>query len=144
MIAEVRKYVFLMMLLAAAWQDYRTQSITNRMLLGFGCVGSILCVFGGDSWCEVLTSCCVGVALLVLSYLSGGGIGEGDGWFFVVSGIFLTWKENLLLLLTGISLCFIWSLPMAVRSVIQRGKGRNCGIPFLPFLLPAGIWLVIG
>lgn len=34
-----------------------------------------------------------GIMLLLIGMLTRGLLGEGDGWFFIVSGFFLGWQE---------------------------------------------------
>ena len=135
--------IFIIMLILAAWQDLKTGSIELRFLILFGCVGLLLHWSTDVLWYERLASCGIGAILLILHGLTNGGIGEGDGWFFVVTGMYLDWEKNLLLFIAGLGLCFIWSLPLAVQAIIRKGNGRKRELPFLPFLLPAGIWIAM-
>ena len=87
-------------------------------------------------------ACGIGGILLFISRLIGGGIGEGDGWFFVVAGLFLSPGENGLLLLSGIFLSGIFSLLYVVAGALNGTWQRHRkSFPFLPFLLPAGLWI---
>ncbi|MBO5486305.1 MAG: prepilin peptidase, partial [Eubacterium sp.] len=140
---DLGKYVFLGILCFAALQDFLTRSIENNLLWSAGTVGIVLCILTGRNWASVLLSCSVGVLLLGISYLSDGGIGEGDGWFFMISGFYLDAMENLILLLSGLLLCSCFCLPLAVKSIRRHGEGRKNGVPFLPFLLPAGMWITV-
>lgn len=133
--------VFICMLILAAWQDLKTGSIDIRVLLFFGGIGLLFQWSADASWFERIASCGIGAALLALHRLTNGGIGEGDGWFFIVSGFYLDWERNLLLFLAGLGLCFLCSLPLAVQAIMKKENGRKRELPFLPFLLPAGIWI---
>lgn len=132
--------VFLMVLGIAAWEDLRTRSISVRFLGVSACIGGVFCLLEGRKPAEVFWSCCIGFVLLGLSRLTDGGIGEGDGWFFIVTGLFLDVSVNLILFLTGLGLCFVVSLPLAVKSTITR---RKTALPFIPFLVPAGMWIAL-
>lgn len=136
-------YVYLLWLSLASWEDYRTKQISRRLLFAGSVVGIGICAAERKSWADVLCSCSVGLILLILSYGTRGAIGEGDGLFFVVSGLFFTWRENIQLLMWGMMFCFIWSLPLAVKSAWNHGEGRKRTLPFLPFLLPAAIWMLM-
>ena len=53
---------------------------------------------------QMLLSGGIGLFLLILSKCTNGGIGEGDGWFFIVSGWYLDWQDNVQLFLSGLQL----------------------------------------
>ena len=135
--------VFITILLIAVYRDLRTRTLSRRFLVVSMVLGSLMGIWEHRNWLDWVLSCGIGVLLLGMAHVSGGGIGEGDGWFFVVTGMFLQWKENLWLFLSGLLFCFVWCLPLAVLTVVRNGKGRKREIPFLPFLLPGGIWLAV-
>ena len=137
----MKQMIFLCFLILAAYQDLKTKSIESRLFWLFGFLGAGICLIEKRSLSEVAVSCGIGVVLLLVSRWTQGGIGEGDGWFFVVSGLYLPKRANGALFLCGLSLCFLVSLPLAVMSVIRHGNGRKRSLPFLPFLLLPGIWL---
>ena len=137
----MKQMIFLCFLILAAYQDLRMKSIESRLFWLFGFTGIGICLLEKRSLSEVMVSCGIGGILLLVSRWTRGGIGEGDGWFFVVSGLYLPGRANGVLFLCGLSLCFLVSLPLAVMSVIRRGNGRKRRLPFLPFLLLPGIWL---
>ena len=137
----MEKWIFISMLVLAAWQDLKTGSIDVRFLVIFGCIGLLLHQSTELLWYERIASCGIGGILFLLRFMTGGGIGEGDGWFFVVTGLYISWEKNLLLFLMGLGLCSLFSLPLAVQAILEKGKGRKRELPFLPFVLPAGIWI---
>ena len=147
MLKNCSKIFFFMFLAIAAWQDYQTREMDGWLLSAAAIAGIVVCIIGcfthQRALCDIILSCGVGAGLLVLSRLTSGGIGEGDGWFFVISGLYLNTLENMWLFFSGIFICFLWSLPLAVKAMIEKGKGRNRQLPFLPFLLPLGVWLAI-
>ena len=81
--------------------------------------------------------------LLILGQITDGGIGEGDGWFFIVTGFFLEPAENFMLFLSGLIFCSVYSLAYMAASFIGGVGVRQKRLPFLPFLLPVGLWLVL-
>ena len=110
-----RMGVFLVFLLAAAWQDFGTKQISSEILWLSGTAAlvcqslSVLCLafikeagaeetvlwFFLNAWGPYLAGVLPGAALLALSWL-GCGIGAGDGFFFL-AGCFLD---------CGITCCF--------------------------------------
>lgn len=77
----------------------------------------------------------VGFALLVISKLTQGQIGEGDGITFLITGFSLGFGDNFLLLLEALLLSFAWSLVLMFMKKINL----KTSLPFLPFVLTAFI-----
>lgn len=134
--------VFLMILCSAAWQDLHTRSIGCRFLVISGYLGSIYSILAKRNMQDIVVSCGIGMVLLGICKLTRGGIGEGDGWFFVISGLFLDIGENLSLFFCGLLFCFLFSLPIMVMNVWKKREIGKHGLPFLLFLLPGGIWMI--
>ena len=137
----IKDCLFFMVLLLAAWQDSVWKSISMRFLLAAGMLGVGFSAVLNRNLLQVAASVAIGVLLLFLSKWTYGGIGEGDGWFFVVSGFYIDWQKNLCLFLSGLFLCFGLSLCVIVLRILRR-KRENITFPFLPFLLPAGILMM--
>ncbi len=86
----------------------------------------------------------IGIALLIISVLSKGEIGAGDGILFIVSGFVFGFYENGVLLF--VSLAFA-AIAGGVLIVVKR-VGRKYELPFAPFVF-AGygvicIWKMFG
>ena len=141
-VGAIKESLFLMILVLAAWQDCRWKSISMRFLLAEGIIGVRFSVALKRSLLQVVLSAGIGVLLLLLSKWTEGGIGEGDGWFFVVSGCYIDWQDNLCLFLSGLFLCFGLSLCFMVLRLLKR-KRNHVTVPFLPFLLPVGISMML-
>jgi leader peptidase (prepilin peptidase)/N-methyltransferase len=143
MLESINKILFGVFLLAAAWEDGREKAVSVWLFQAAGIAGAILAFLQGDIGVERLLSCMVGVGLLLLSRLTGEAIGMGDGWFFVVSGLFLRARLNLKLLFYGI---FVNGIICGGIYLWGRLRGRDVKkkpVPFLPFLVPVWIGLVI-
>lgn len=138
----MRMYLFFLILLAAVWQDVRSRSLSVGFLIGAAAAGIVGTAVSGGNLFLQLQSALPGAVLLFLCRLTDGAIGEGDGWFFVISGMFLKLQENILLLLSGTAFCGLWSLWLISLAFLSGKSIRNARLPFLPFLLPAGIGLV--
>ena len=94
---------------------------------------------------EIVLAMIPGITLLLIGLLTRGLLGEGDGWFFIVSGFFLGWQECVMLLISGQIFCGIFGLAIMVGAQIGTGREsiRKLRLPFLPFLLPAALWMVL-
>ncbi|MDO5407828.1 MAG: prepilin peptidase [Eubacteriales bacterium] len=146
----MERWLFAGFLLLAAAQDLERKQVDIWIYLLFG--GAAVAggigrqLAGGEAcgWLEYLGGVCPGIVLLAASAVSRGGIGAGDGWFFLVSGLYLGFWENLMMLCYGTLFCGIFCLGYLVWCrfrQIQNGGKRV--VPFLPFVVPPGIWLVM-
>lgn len=151
---------FFMVLAVSAFQDYKVHRIHVSVLVTFGGAGIAMrgihlalelgVLAGdwgiGDLWGFAVkrllglgAAMAVGGALLLLSAVTREGIGWGDGWFFVVSGIYLGLVKNLLFLSGGLAMCFLVCSVLMVRGIVTNRNVRKLRVPLIPFLLPAGI-----
>ncbi|MBT9776151.1 pilus assembly protein CpaA [Clostridium sp. MCC353] len=135
---KIRMIVFLLFWSIAAWQDLRVKSVSLWVFIVFG--AAALLIRKGIRP-DMVISAGIGLILLGIGMLSQGAIGEGDGMFFLVSGLYLPVIDNCLLLLYGLLFCSIFSVIMIAAGICSRRNFRGRTVPFLPFLLPAGIWM---
>lgn len=141
---DIRQVAFLLFLLSAAWQDVRQRTISVWTYWGFGAIACLLMMIGGRNWdIETTGAVAIGIILLLFGRWTGWSIGEGDGWFFVVAGIYLGFWANLALLFYGLLLCGFYCLGVVVWGWMYKLNVRKLKVPFLPFLLPVGIWIII-
>lgn len=142
----MKEMLFLIFLAVAAWQDMRDKEIDAWLYVVFG--GLIwfgkLCFDGPvELWREAVNAV-PGIALVLLSRLSGGAVGEGDGWFFVVAGVALGVWNAVALFFMSLFLCCLWCAGMVVWGWRRRISVRRKTVPFLPFVLPAVLWILRG
>lgn len=140
---NVRSAAFLIILAAAAWQDLRFWGLSRSFLLEAGVAGGVTCFLSGTDWRTAVLSSTVGFLILLLCRVTEGGIGEGDGWFFVITGFFLEPGENIMLFLSGLLLGSVYGLVLTVRMFTGGKSSRGKRFPFLPYLLPMGLWLTL-
>ena len=75
----------------------------------------------------------LGIALILLSKVTDGSIGMGDGIVFCLTGMVLGLAGNFSLLCTSLLLSGILSIVLVCARVVKR----NDSIPFVPFILLA-------
>lgn len=141
MIKQLNNIIFRLFLLTAAWEDSCKKSISIWVFIIAGAAGFALCVLQRQDPVSRLTSCLVGFALLAVSKMTRESVGTGDGCFFLTSGLFLPVLFNLKLLLYGLSLSGVFC---GLFFLVNRLKGIDVGkekIPFIPFLVP--VWLLL-
>lgn len=143
------RWLFLLFLLVAAGQDMRRKSVELWTYLAFG-AGALLAMgyrwaATGQAldWGSLLCSLCLGFGLLGCGILWRDAVGLGDGCFFLVSGLMLGFWENLALLCYGMLLCSMYCLGLLVWNQVRYHRdATKYTVPFLPFLVPVGIWIV--
>ncbi len=134
--------LFFLILVISALIDLGYRYIPGAFLVIAAVSGAAFSVYAGRNLRDIFASAAVGAFLLLLCRITGGAVGEGDGWFFVVSGLFMNVRENLLLFVSGIFLCGIAGLFAVLFAFVKGKNASRIRIPFLPFLLPGGAWLV--
>lgn len=127
------KWIFLVFLVWAVWQDLRSRTVGQGFLAAAGSLGAAVSLLSGRSVLGLLSSAAVGIFLLILGQITDGGIGEGDGWFFIVIGFFWSQQKILCFFYRGsfFAVCtalHIWPHPSSEASVSGR-KGFH-SFPF--------------
>lgn len=150
---RINAALFGVFLFSCAWQDIRRKSIAIWVCWLFGCLalfvricdrtGSLFQSGMGKGWTEILCGMAIGGILLLVSHFTEGAIGDGDGWFFLVSGIYLGFWNNLEFLLYGLLICAGYCLCIMAKGIATGTSVRKRVVPFLPFLVPIGLWLVV-
>ncbi len=127
----LRKAVLLLFLLPCALQDHRTKTVSVPFCAVFSAAGIFLSVRGGTGIPDLCFSVLPGLFLILLSRLSRGAVGAGDGLVLVSSGTFLTLPEVLSVFCLGVLLSAAYAAFLLLWHRL-RGKDR---FAFLPFLL---------
>lgn len=97
----------------------------------------------GLSFLEIAGGAFIGVILLMLSKMTEGAVGPGDGMLFFITGIYLGFWKNVMLLWGSLLLCSCWGIGLLAVRQIKWTAGKRTEIPFLPFVLPVGIWILM-
>ncbi|MCI8484163.1 MAG: hypothetical protein HFH41_07470 [Lachnospiraceae bacterium] len=136
----MQKYMLLGLLGLCSWEDMKRKELKIVYILLFGIGGMVLHLFYPVcSIYSILWGILLGVIMMLLSWISRGSIGMGDGILLVVTGIYLGGNNNLELFLTGLLLAALWSLSL----LAFRKKNRKEEIAFVPFLLVSYITMIL-
>ena len=150
------KLVFAAFLCACAWEDFKEKKIPVLFLWAAASVAAawmagyymILLDWTDMSeaylWLAMRGAALIpGMLLLAVSVITKGAVGRGDGFFFLVSGMYLGFWDNVALLLCGLLLCSLWGMGLIIWRMFEKKKIRNIRLPFLPFLVPAAVILTV-
>ncbi len=136
----MQSIVLLILLSICAIEDLKHKEVTVTYILLFGILGVLLHLFYPEaSVYSMLWGLLLGVAVILISILTHGEIGLGDGILLTVTGIYLGGYQNLELFLIGICLAGIWSL----GAILLKKKKRKEKIAFMPFLLMAYAFMLV-
>ena len=115
-----------------SWEDVRKRSIHLVPLLVSAIMGVIGHIwFGRITIWNLLGGLGIGVVMYGVSLASGEKIGKGDALLLSVTGIFLGFWGNLMLL--WIAACL--SAVGGAFAMLMFHKGKDYELPFVPFLL---------
>ena len=134
----ISKVVLLFALFFISWSDYKTQLLNIRQLQIWGLLGLLL----SGNWnalYQAIGGTLIGIGVLFVAWCSKESIGYGDGWLFVVTGLFLGFKANTELLFWTLILAGVF----AIVCVVLKKKGRNDSMALGPFVLTAYVLFVL-
>ena len=126
--------------LKCAYDDFKKRGIDVKLSIAAGILGLIVCLIAdtqnGD-WHVIkgMSAAIVpGAVLMLLSYISNGSIGLGDGVFILICGLYMSFNSVLAATLATWMICAFIGLFFVIRDV---GKRKNRSIPFVTAMLPA-------
>lgn len=131
---QIRSVLALFLLSICTWQDLKDKSIYLPIPLGWASAALILTWACRDmSAFFVLTGILTGAGMVVLSHVSHGEIGSGDGWVLCACGACLGFRQTLILLMTAL----FFSMAYCAFMLLIGRKKRHDTVPFIPFLMAA-------
>lgn len=171
MTERIMKILWMVILIAAAYQDLRERQVSVPLLVigaGMGILGS--CLMAGEMYRGMLEiridaervdllvkavkipaarigkAAGIGGTMLILAKLTRGAIGCGDGLFFLMSACYWDWKYLMVLFLGALGVSSAWGMILLMKRQWSRG-GIHAGkmvetIPFLTCCLVPGVYLV--
>ena len=136
----MQKFMVLGLLGLCTWEDVKRKELTLIYILLFGVCGVCLHLFYPKcSIYSMLWGMLPGAAMMIVSWITHGKAGIGDGILLVVTGVYLGGMGNLKLFFTGLVLAAFWSLWLLVSGK----KKRKDRIAFVPFLLLSYLMMII-
>ena len=142
----MRHIVFLIAYIYFLYNDLREKKIHIASLVLYGL--SALIVLGlsrneieGQRFVDLVFSVLFGLVIYFLSYFSEEGIGLADGMYFVINGLLLSLKENIVLFLSGLLVAFFVGV---FGYFFGKHKfSEDTRLPFMPCFLPVIIGYIL-
>ena len=142
----MKHMVFFIVYIYFLYTDIREQKIQSKMLALYALIAIITLAMTRDtityeSLIDMMFSVAFGLVIYLLSYFSREGIGLADGMYFVINGLLLTLKENIVLFLTGLLVAFVIGIFLYYfGNERSRTEPR---MPFLPCFIPAILGYIV-
>ena len=131
---EILLLIFAVALIIHIYTDCKEQLLYDEVSTVLMITGIIYAYYFGDVW-DVVQGAMVSVAIMLLIYwISRGGMGFGDVKLAFVLGVWLSLEQSLLCLL----LAFVLGGVVGVALLLTGIKSRKDAIPFGPYLCVSG------
>ena len=140
-VLELEKAVVLLTgLFISAWFDLKKEIIYVPLIVCMGIIGVICHIFLQENtiW-NLMSGMLIGVILLLGGIWSGEKIGYGDGVIFIMTGIFLGFWGNMLLLVIASILAGV----TCTGLLLTHKKCKEEQIVFVPFIFISYVILLI-
>ncbi len=113
------------------YTDMRRKEI-SMITIGVFAIPAVILnfIFVQESIWQQVGGLCVGIVLLIISKVSKGAVGEGDGYLLMITGLLLGLWGNLQLLMGALLLAAIFSSVLLIMNQADKKKE----LPFVPFL----------
>lgn len=111
--------------------DIRKREISLVSIIIYGIVGIVmLFIEKSTSLSSTVGGLLIGIGIMILNKLTKDGIGIGDGYIVMITGIYLGFQRNAALILYAMLLAAGYSVfLLTIKKVDKKEK-----IPFVPFL----------
>ena len=138
---EIIKIVVLgVFLLIEGIRDLQKHKVSMITVMIAGILGVIF-QFGiiQENGLKIIGGILIGIVLLLLAKMTREKIGYGDGWIFVVTGIYMGFRNNMYLLLLSLFLASLVSICLLVFKKVNK----KTELPFVSFVLPSYLLLFV-
>lgn len=137
------KYLYFIdgfLLLLAAVEDFKEKEIKLNYILAIAVIGmSYLLLSSQRNIADVIGGVAIGLIMIVISILSDGQIGKGDGMIMSAVGLMVGFRTGLIMLCIA---SLIQSFISIIMLCTKKGNKRTA-IPFVPSLLAGYIGSVL-
>lgn len=136
----IMKSIMGILLLMCGVQDiFKKKILLWLIIIGSLMIGMCLPFCNTFSPVNSLGGIAVGASVIVISLVTGGKIGLGDGMLLCATGIGLGFWGNLELFAIALLMAAVVSIILLIFRLADRKKS----IPFVPFLLASYVFLMV-
>lgn len=125
-------------LLILSVEDFIWNEVHLLLLLAFVLSGTLYWIIVRQvSLNEMLGGALTGAVIMLYSFYASGELGSADGIVFLATGIFLGFRNNLLLVLVSM---FIAGIAAAAALVLFKSRRKR--LPLIPFITAGAVFLI--
>lgn len=128
---KISEILCLLLLMVVSVKDVQSRKVSALLLTaaGLACMMYQICV-GKMDWLLIAGGAAVGGVFLLISKVTGEGVGYGDSIGIGILGIFL----GFLKVLTVLSISFFLLLCVSIPVLWRKKMSKKYTLPFYPFL----------
>ena len=127
----MEQFCILMLLGVNSWTDICKKEVSLLTIGIFGILGFVKAYFCKNLCMGWIASASIGMMVIVISLISDGAVGMGDGFLLLALGTLLSFEELLETFLLGLLFCGFCGIIL----LLLPGNGKKKEVPFVPFLL---------
>ena len=139
-IKNIRFAFVLIVLVIEAVTDFKKKEVNIVFPVLLAAAATVMLFFTKDiSLLNSIIGIAEGVLLILISFLTKGEIGMGDGILLAACGLMLGGKDNLIMFFFAcLSSAIVSALIMLIKKADKKTK-----IPFVPFMIPGFLIMVL-
>lgn len=139
-IKNIRFTFVLIVLVIEAVTDFKKKEVNIVFPVLLAAAATVMLFFTKDiSLINSIIGIAEGVLLILISFLTKGEIGMGDGILLAACGLMLGGKDNLIMFFFAcLSSAIVSALIMLIKKADKKTK-----IPFVPFMIPGFLIMVL-
>lgn len=139
-IKNIRFAFVLIVLVIEAVTDFKKKEVNIVFPVLLAAAATVMLFFTKDiSLINSIIGIAEGVLLILISFLTKGEIGMGDGILLAACGLMLGGKDNLIMFFFA---CFSSAIVSALIMLIKKAD-KKTKIPFVPFMIPGFLIMVL-
>lgn len=139
-IKNIRFAFVLIVLVIEAITDFKKKEVNIVFPVFLAAAATVMLFFTKDiSLINSIIGIAEGVLLILISLLTKGEIGMGDGILLAACGLMLGGKDNLIMFFFA---CFSSAIVSALIMLIKKAD-KKTKIPFVPFMIPGFLIMVL-
>lgn len=144
-VVNIEKDILLYIILGTGLIICAVTDLKSRIIYLPVIIAELLLISGFHIWqgsfstVNVAGAVIVCLLFVIMGFVSGGQIGSGDAFLFMITGLGLGFMANIFIIMISFILAFL----MAVFLVVIKHKSHNYSMPLAPFVLSAFAFYLI-
>lgn len=132
-IMNIEEVCTMLFLAVNTGMDLRKKEISLSLTGIYACAGAVFSIASKRELWDMMIPLVMGFLFLLMSFISRGALGSGDGWILIALGMMIPMEDYINMV------CFsmIMAAGVSILLLTVFRKKRKTEIPFVPFLFLA-------